>query len=277
MSVRARFVRGSAAFALPLAFLVSSVWGQFEATGLVQPEFEAILSSTVLGRVESVEVKEGYRVNAGDVLIQLEKSVETLDANRRQVVAESTVEIDIARKKVAVMEEAFEGTRKVYEGSGSISKEDFDKSRLEMELAKAELAQLEQREKIEALELSLAKEQVERRIIRAPQAGVVVDVLPEVGEVCEPRQPLARIVDVTTVRINLDVDALRTAGVVEGMQVSVTADSPAGPVAATGVVDFVSPVVDGASGLRRIRVSIDNRDEAILPGLPATVSFPLGN
>ncbi len=263
------------ASALLLSFsLGATSFAQLAATGLVQPRWEATLSSTVLGRVERISVKEGSKVEAGQTLLQLERTFEQLDAERRQIVSDSKVELELAKTKVEVLRAEFEGTRKIFESSGSISKEEFERARLDFRLAESELAQFEQRERIEILELQLAQEQVARREIRAPQSGVVVEIVPEEGEVCEPRQPMIRMVDASTVRVSLDVDALRTAGIELGARVPVEVESPGGTIATEGEVDFVSPVVDGASGLRRVRVSIENADGAILPGLPATVRFP---
>ncbi len=259
--------------------LLSSVLATAEdlvVTGLVQPVWEATLAPTVLGRVERIVVKEGDRVEAGDVLIYLERRFEELDADRRKIVAESSVELELASAKLEVLRAEFESTKKLFESSGSISKEEFERSRLEYQLAEAEISQLEEREKVEALEWELALEQVSRREIRTPQEGTVVEVHPKAGEVCEPRQPLVRIVDSSTVRITLDVDALKTAGLAKDSRVSVEVETPGGNIVVEGVLDFISPVVDGASGLRRIQISIGNGEGRILPGLPARVTFKRG-
>lgn len=266
-------LRKRLAWSLACVGATSLTAAEFLATGLVEPIWQATLAPTVLGRVESIAVSEGDAVEAGAVLLLLERSIEELDAGRRQIVAESTVEIDLARTKLEVLQAEFEGTRRLYEGPRSVSKEEFERARLDLRLAEAELAQLEQREKIEMLEWKLAREQVARREIRAPRAGTVVEILPKVGEVCEPRQPVLVLVDARTVRIILEVDALSTAGLESGMTVPVRIDAPGGEIAVQGAIDFVSPVVDGASGFRRVRVRIDNTGGRVLPGLPATVTL----
>jgi RND family efflux transporter MFP subunit len=242
-------------------------------TGLVEPDWRATLAATVLGRVESIAVKEGDAVEAGAVLLLLERRFEEIDARRRQIVAESTVELELARSKLEVLRTEFEGTRRLFEGSGSVSKDAFERARLDLLLAEAELAQLEQREKVEALEWQLAREQVERREIRAPRAGTVVEVFPKEGEVCEPRQPLLVLVDARTVRLTLEIDALATAGLAVGQTLPVRLEAPGGELVTEGRIDFVSPVVDAASGFRRVRLTIENPEGRILPGLPATVTL----
>ncbi len=269
-----RFRFRYAGLAIILSILAGSLGSfavTFESTGLVQPIWEATLAPTVLGRVESIDVKESDMVEAGDLLMSLENDSEQLDADRRKIVADNTVEIELARAKLELLLAEFEGTKRIYESSGSISKEEFERTRLDLKLAEAELKQLEERKKVEWLDWKLAEEEVSKRLIRAPQAGVVVEIFPKVGEVCEPRQPLLKLVDIRTVRITLDVDVLRTAGLSAGVEVPVVVEGPEGDIAVTGSIDFVSPVVDGGSGLRRIRVAIENTDGKILPGLPARV------
>ncbi|MEM9159493.1 MAG: efflux RND transporter periplasmic adaptor subunit [Verrucomicrobiota bacterium] len=258
---------------LLLTHAPSAVYAELEVTGLIEPNWEATLAPTILGRVEEVLVKEGQRVDAGAPLIFLERTVEQLEEERRRVVADSMVEIEISKAKLEVLKSEFEGTQRLFDGSGSVSKEELDRARLDFRLAEAELAQLKERKKIEILDWNLAKEQVTRREIRAPQKGIVVEVLPEVGEVYEARQPLVRIVDAATVRLVLDIDALQTGGIEEGSAALVEVRLPEGEVVAEGKVDFVSPVVDRASGLRRVRILIDNEEGSILPGLPALVKF----
>jgi len=138
-------LRKRLAWSLACVGATSLTAAEFLATGLVEPIWQATLAPTVLGRVESIAVSEGDAVEAGAVLLLLERSIEELDAGRRQIVAESTVEIDLARTKLEVLQAEFEGTRRLYEGPRSVSKEEFERARLDLRLAEAELAQLESR------------------------------------------------------------------------------------------------------------------------------------
>ncbi len=249
---------------------------EFQTTGLVVPVWEATLAPTVLGRVDEIHVKEADRVEAGTVLLSLEREAEELESQRRKIIADNFVEIKLAKAKLEVLESAFEGTKRIYETSGSISKEEYQKAQLELQLAEAELEQLKQRKEIEALDSKLAREQVSKRQIRAPRDGIITEIFPEVGEVCEARQPVIRMVDVSKLKIELDVDALKTSLVSAGDKLPIRIESPGEELLVEGFVEYVSPVVDGASGLRRIRITINNTKGKILPGLPARVTLPAG-
>ncbi len=270
-----RIFRGlSVVIGLSLTVPLQVSLADFEVTGLVEPVWQAVLAPTVLGRVEKVAVKESETVESGAVLVYFERDLEELDAERRKIVAESKVELVLSQAKLEVLQSQFESTEQLYKNTGTVSKEELESAHLEYSLAKAEVAQLEQREKVEKLEWELAREQVENREIRTPRAGTVVEIFPEVGEVCEPRQPVVRVVDATTVKIDLDVDAYKTGQVSAGDRLSVRIEAPGEEIAVNGSVEYVSPVVDGASGLRRIRITILNTSGNILPGLPARVTLP---
>lgn len=80
---------GGQALAVRIRAAVETVVPQrLEAVGTVQPEWEAALSAKVLGRVQSVRVREGDAVHRGEPLITLEArdldaSVAQADANLR--------------------------------------------------------------------------------------------------------------------------------------------------------------------------------------------------
>lgn len=270
MNVGAQRTAVGATLALALGLGVASLEG-FEARGLVQPEWEATLAATALGRVDRIAVREGDAVEAGTVLLELERRAEQLDAARRRIVLESVAELEAARARLDLLQRELEASRRLFESTRSVSQEEVDQKTLAVRLARSEVEQLEQREEIERLEYEFAEEQVRRRLIVAPHPGVVVEILPKVGEVCEPRQPLVRMIDATRVRVVLDVEGMRLPPVRVGERVPVFIDQPGGELRVTGTIDFVAPVIDAASGLRRLRVVVDNADGRVLPGVTARV------
>lgn len=254
-----------AAFSLS-AFSVSSP----AATGLIEPLQQATLASTVVGRIERVLVKEGDVVKAGQPLVELERALEMLDADRRRLVAESQTEIDIARERAALLEKEFQATMKLRDATRSVSQDELNKKEIESKLARAEVAQLEVREAIEALEHRIAREQLERRIIRAPADGVITRVYAQPGEICEVRQPLVAFVNASSCYLVANLEPAVAAKLRVGASVRVRIDA----AEITGTVDSMSPVVDSASGLRRVKVLLANPDGRITPGMVGTLVEP---
>jgi RND family efflux transporter MFP subunit len=261
------------AFLAAAALTCAAAGAIFEAPGLVQPEYEATLAATVLGRVDRIAVREGDRVEAGTVLLELERSAEQIDADRRRIVLESKAELAGSRSRRDTLQKELDSSRRLFGSSRSVSQEEVDKKALEVLLAESEVEQLTQREEIEKLEYDYALDQVRRRVIVAQHPGIIIEIIPKVGEVCEPRQPLVRMIDATRVRVVLDVEGVRLPPVSTGERVPVIVDQPGGELRVTGTIDFIAPVIDAASGLRRLRVVVDNADGRVLPGVTARVQL----
>lgn len=246
------------------------------ASGLIEPLQQATLASTVVGRIQRVLVKEGDTVKAGQVLIELEQELETLEMERRRLVAESKAEIEIARERTALLEKEWQALTKLREATRSVSQEELDKKQIEFKLARAEAAQLEVREQIEVLEHKIAQTQLDRRLIRAPNDGVITRVHAQPGEISEVRQPLVAIVNASSCYFVANVEPAVAARLRTGGAARIKIDPAGGgsPVEANGTVDSMSPVVDSASGLRRVKILLPNRDGRITPGLVGTLQLP---
>lgn len=273
-ALRHRFQRWTRSPALRLflyAFSVQLFCSSVSAsTGLIEPLQQATLASTVVGRIERVLVKEGDVVKAGQPLVELERELETLDAERRLLVAENKAEIEIARERAALLEREYQATVKLRSATGSVSQDELNKKEIESKLAQAEVAQLVVREQIEALEYKIAREQLERRIIRAPADGVITRVHAQPGEICEVRQPLVAFVNASSCYLVANLEPAVAARLSVGAKVRVRVES----VEVVGTVDSMSPVVDSASGLRRVKILLPNADGRITPGLVGMLIGP---
>lgn len=257
-------------------FCVSTFCVSEAASGLIEPLQHAILASTVVGRIERVLVKEGEPVKAGQVLIELEQELESLETERRRLVAENQTEIEIARERAAMLEREYQATVKLRDATRSVSQDELNKKEIEFKIARAEAEQLVVREQIEALEHNIAREQLGRRRIRAPADGVITRVHAQPGEICEVRQPLVAFVNASSCYLVANLEPAVAARLRVGASLRVridTADSGA-PLEANGTVDSMSPVVDSASGLRRVKILLPNSDGRITPGLVGTLVEP---
>jgi RND family efflux transporter MFP subunit len=256
-----------------LSFLASPLSA---ASGLIEPLQQATLAPTVVGRIQRVLVKEGDVVKAGQVLVELEQDLEVLEVERRRLVAENKSEIEIAHERAALLEKEWQATAKLRETTRSISQEELDKKKIEYKLARAEAAQLAVREQIEVLEYKIAQAQLERRLIRAPNDGVITRVHAQPGEISEVRQPLVALVNASSCYFVANLEPAIAGRLRPGAAARVRVDTAGSgsPFEATGTVDSMSPVVDSASGLRRVKILLPNRDGRLTPGLVSTLVDP---
>lgn len=232
-----------AALVAGAAMLVSSSAAQSEAwvNGITEAINDVVLSASLPGIIGNRPLKEGDAVKAGQPVIQLDSKLEELEVNRRKHVA------DLRKTDL-------ERTRSLFEkNSVSVSRDEMDKKIAEHAVA--------------ALEYDLAKEQLVRRQILAPFDGTVTALLLEVGEACQAQQPLARLVDTSKCYFIANVEARAGYNLKAGQSVKLEIEAGDNFVQMSGSVFFVSPVVDPASGLMRVKVIFDNADGKVRPGV----------
>ena len=214
------------------------------ATGIIQPFIDVRLSAAVPGIVTARNVKEGDRVKAGDVLLELDNRLERLEVERRRLVRDQKRDV-------------YEGTKKLFGTTKGVSKE--------------ELATNEAEFKVAAVEHDMALEALRRRQVITPHPGEITEIQIEVGEACQEHQPLIRLVDTSRCYFVTNLEAAQRNRFKPGQIVTLEVDTGDDRAIVQGTVSFLSPVVDPASGLTTMKVLIDNPDGRIRPGLTGGV------
>ena len=153
---------------LCLGVMVSRAQQALPIPGITEAINDVILSAPAAGIIGSVLTREGDFVSAGDTILELDKRLEELEAERRKQV------FDLKKTDM-------ESSKKLFEKTISLSREEMDKKITEYAVAQAEF--------------ELAQEQLKRRLIVAPFDGTVTAIMQEVGEACQAQQPLVRLVD----------------------------------------------------------------------------------
>lgn len=221
---------------------------EFETQGITEAYFDATLSAPVAGILGKHFFKEGDSVEAGQVIVELDKRMEELEVARRQTVLENSAEVLRRTEELAAR------TR-------SVAKEELDKHRAENRIAQAEL--------------DLASEQLRRRQVVAPFPGVIADLFNlDAGEGCQPQTPIARLVDTRRCWLVINLEARRAQTLHVGQRLSLRLESEIGTRNVDAEVRFISPVADPASGLVRVKAVFDNADAKIPAGITATVRLP---
>ena len=105
--------------------LLSPLHAQEWQTGLSQARVDASLSFPVGGVIAQILKKEGDPVHRGDVILELESNMESLE------VARQTLAVEAAKKD-------YDRTKKVLASGGSISQEDVDQKEAVWKIAQVE-------------------------------------------------------------------------------------------------------------------------------------------
>ncbi len=143
--------------------------------------------------------------------------------------------------------------------------------RLEQSLKEAENAMEIAALKIQSLKkaAAIAEERVERRRLRAPFAGTIVEKLRNTGEWVESGDPVLRLLRLDVLLIEGYVSAQRGSPMLRGHKVTVVCDAAGTPRRVEGKIVFVSPEIDSVSQQVQVRAEIGNPDLALRPGQPA--------
>ncbi len=242
--------------------------------GVTRPYRETTLSAAAPGIIATLPVREGDVVKKGQVVVELRSEHEALEVKRRTLLYQNESELQSAAARVATAQSEYESTLKVFEATGSVSREELDRKKLQYDLAIAEQLLARMNKERERLEMAIAEEALERRRVRSPLDGVVAGILIEEGEGCEVRQPLIVVVDTRQLIFQVNLEARELARFAPGQSVAVEIEYSGGLRALDGVVEFVSPVVDRASGLGVLKVRVANDGGQLWAGVGGQIKVP---
>ena len=236
-------------------------------TGFTEPYFDAMLGISAIGRVAKIHLPEGTTVEKGQVILELDQQLEELEVQRRKLLWTSKTEVQSAARQAKTLKSHLKATQDLYKTTGSVPREELENQELEHALAVDELKRLKDAERREKIEYGIANQQLHRRSLRAPFSGQIAELLIDVGENCELDTPLVHLVNTSRGYFVANVEL----GVSQKLKMGQTVELrlQAGPetVSRKAEIVFISPVVDPASGLRKIKAQFDNPDADIIPGV----------
>ena len=273
---------GLVRFALPVALFIL-VWlplnsqaQQMSISGFTEPYLDAMLGISATGRVAKIHLTEGTTVEIGQVILELDQQLEQLEVQRRKLLWTSKTEVKSAARQVKTLKSHLKATKELYKTTGSVPREEMENQELEHALAINELRRLEDAEKREKIEYGIANQQLSRRSLRAPFSGQIAELLINVGENCEIDTPLVHLVNTSRGYFVANVELSVSQQLARGQTVELQLQSGLETVSRTAEIVFISPVVDPASGLRKIKTQFDNPNGKIIPGVAGVMILEAG-
>jgi HlyD family secretion protein len=254
------------------------------ASGNLVYRQEVQLSSEVMGKVAEVLVKEGDKVEKGQVLMRLDPTtlraeVAQHEANRR--VAE--VAIDRAQANLDNQNRQLERASRLVKDK-FIDASKFDESTHMVALAKIELrGSRESLQQVSAM-LSQARERLAKTEVRSPITGTATNVQIKVGETAVPSatsiagSSLMAIADVGSLMAEVNVDESAVARVSAG-QVAKIFPAAFNDKPVTGKVESVSMVPRvSQQGSRSyiVKLQLENNALALRTGMSCRVEIATG-
>lgn len=245
--------------------------GAGDIRGIVECRDDLELSFASAGVIVETLIVEGQTVKSGDILMRLDQQVENIEVDRRRTLWESSAEIDAANARATLSAQQLQAGQKVYDVARGISREDLQNRRLAADLAKSELARLTTQKSIEEYDYRTAQENLKRRTLSANTVGIISKIVRRAGESTQANDPVLELCDTSALFFvaNLPVQQAETLG--HGQ--AVTLRNIGREASFDGEVSFVSPVVDSASGLRRIKVHVLEPPAWLSPGTSAVLTL----
>jgi len=251
-----------------------------------------VLSSKMVGNVVALHAREGDRVKAGQVLVEIDDrdvqaQVRRAEAGLRE--AEQALEevergIQAAESAVAAAEANRDFATSTYERfkalleRRSVSRQEFDEVEAKYKAAAADAARsADLRESVKAkrnqvlaridqaqAELAAVQVNLGYAQVSAPYAGVITEKRAEVGTLAAPGVPLLTLEVATGYRLEVAVEESRVGEVHVGDPVRVFIQA-AGTAELPGRVGEIVPILD--PGSRSYTVKIDLQPEKATAGL----------
>ena len=242
-----------------------------EISGITKPINDVKLSSEVGGKITKIYFNEGDQIMVNDLILDLSKKIEEQEVLRRKLIWEDKTEAESALIRSETIKSMLDSTRELFEATGSVSKEELQEKQLEYDLSVAEHQRLMITERREQIEYEMALESLKKMSLRSPIGGIIKEIFLEEGEICEPRQELAHVVNISKCLFVSNIEESLSYRLKRGQTVSLTFQINSKPVRKKGIIIYISPVVDSASGLMEIKVEFENKNFAIRPGIPGTM------
>lgn len=242
-----------------------------EFLGVIHPERDLMLSLGLNGIVAGLEVSVGDRVSADQPLLRLEADLQETEVRRRHAIWKDDSALRSEEQRLEILQKLYQDAQELYDSVGSISGQELSQLRIEYVTVRGRVEQLRTEKVRQELEYDMARRELEMRTLEAPIAGVITELELDVGEWVNPGDAAMRLVDASTVVLRVSVSEAAAYELAEGMELPVRVQGLPGDEPVTGVIRFVSPVADAASGLVPVRIGLTNEQGRLRPGAKARI------
>jgi RND family efflux transporter MFP subunit len=251
-----------------------------DASGYVVARRQAAVASKITGKMVELDIEEGDRVKAGQIIAKLD------DTNIRASLNAARAQVEFARAGLAETQVNLTNAQRDYDRQKTllqgrfVSQSVVDNAQTATDALRAQLAT--QRSNIEVAQrnVELAERNLDDTVVRAPFAGVVIAKSAQVGEIVSPlsagggftRTGIGTIVDMDSLEVEVDVNE----AYINRVQPSQPVDSVLNAYPDWKIpshVIAIIPTADRSKATVKVRVGLDLKDERIVPDMGVRVSF----
>ena len=237
---------------------------------IIEPSESVDLGSPVTGIIEKIHVERSDIVQGGQTIAALESGVEKAAVELARARASMQGTIKAREASVALGESRQQRVNRLFE-QDTLSLDLREQAETEAEIARRELLEARESQRLASLELQQAFALLERRTIRSPISGVVVERFMAPGEVVVDEKTIVTIAQIDPLRVEVILPSALFGSVRPGMRAAVEPEF--GEQVHVASVRLVDRLIDAASGTFGVRLELPNPDHAIPGGLHCQVHF----
>ncbi|TPE43560.1 efflux RND transporter periplasmic adaptor subunit [Pontibacter mangrovi] len=223
----------------------SGFQNRITTTGTVLPNEDVELRSEISGRVTGINFEEGSRVRKGQLLLTVNDA--DLRAQLQKLESNQKLYREMEERQRTLLEKEY------------ISAQEYDQVSNQLATATAD---------IQALKATMAK-----AYVRAPFDGVVGLRQVSEGSYVSATTPIARIVDVSPVKIDFAIPGRYSSQVKEGTKINFTVEGDPNTYQAS--IYAIQPSIDPATRTLQIRALYENAKQEVKPGAFVNVSLAI--
>lgn len=237
---------------------------------MIGPNEIVDVGSAITGVIDEMLVERSDYVEVDQILARLEAEVEEAAVRVAQARAERTVDIQASEAGLDLDEKRRARAIELFE-KDVLSLDIRQEVEAEATLAALELERAREDHRLASLQLEQAVAALERRTIRSPVSGFVVERLLVPGEVVD-RETVLRIAEVDPLRVEVILPSDWFGRMQPGDRAEIVPEGH-GAELQVAEVALVDPVIDGASGTFVVHLLLANPDRELAAGLRCQVRF----
>ncbi|WP_029034569.1 efflux RND transporter periplasmic adaptor subunit [Salinimicrobium terrae] len=219
-----------------------SINGQFTVNGTFQPETRTNISAEMGGQVVAIYVEEGSEVKAGQVIAKLSGDKINVNVNNAKANLDNAIS-------------TFDRYEAAYK-TGGVTAVQLDQARLQVQNARAQY---------ESAKISSGDTSV-----RSKTNGIVNKKMVEVGMVVGAGTPIVEVVNISSLKLRVEVDEALVSRLQPGDTVNVVPSVTKDTI--KGKLTFIAPASTGALKFP-VEITVDNSERSRRAGMYATAVF----
>ncbi len=240
---------------------------------LIDAQMRVKLSASTSGLIAKMHVDRGDRVKAGQVLVELESTVERAALDIALLRARNKEPVEAARARLDLTKTVVDRLNRLRITSpGAVTQAKYDEATIDMRVAESNFRDATFNFDLAGLEAGRARAILQQRSIASPIDGVVVERLMSTGEYRHEQAQFLTIAKLDPLHVEVFAPALMFDGPKIGGTATVTPEHPIGGRYKARII-VVDRVIDAASGTFGVRLALSNPDFAIPAGVRCRIRF----